>query len=165
MLLLLGLRAPLAAATVTLVGAATVLAAYGLMALLGRVIDNRPDRGRARLDDRARARRRLLAADPRPLPPAAERAADADPRDAALAATDGGRDAPDAPCCSPARGLILALLLATAIAPTKILASLGIGVLLCSALAVGGAVVVMPAALALFGRALSTPAAPAPRRG
>ncbi|HTR72980.1 MAG TPA: MMPL family transporter, partial [Solirubrobacteraceae bacterium] len=49
-------------------------------------------------------------------------------------------------------GLILALLLATAIAPTKILTSLGIGVLLCAALAVGAAVVVMPAALVLFGR-------------
>ena len=58
---------------------------------------------------------------------------------------------PGARCCSRASGLILALLLATAIAPTKILVSLGIGVLLCSALAVGGAVVVMPAALVLLG--------------
>ena len=54
-------------------------------------------------------------------------------------------------------GLILALLLATAIAPTKILTSLGIVRRLCSALAVGGAVVVMPAALVLFGRRLTGP--------
>ncbi len=59
-------------------------------------------------------------------------------------------------------GLILALLLATAIAPTKILASLGVGVLLCSALALGGAVVVMPAALVLFGRASSSARGSAP---
>ena len=52
--------------------------------------------------------------------------------------------------------LIVALILATAIAPTPILTSIGIGVLLCSALATGAAVVVMPAVL--------DPARPAHRR-
>ena len=42
-------------------------------------------------------------------------------------------------------------MLAVAIAPTTILMSLGIGVLLCSALATGAAVVVLPAALVLLG--------------
>ncbi len=41
-LLMLALRAPLAAAIVTVVGAATVLAAYGLMALLARFIETDP---------------------------------------------------------------------------------------------------------------------------
>ncbi len=152
-LLLLALRVPLAAAAVTLVGAATVLSAYGLMALLGRVIDTDPiavalasmtglalgvaysllilDRfhQQQRPTDTAAARR------------AAEEAVATTGRAVLFAGT----------------GLILALLLATAIAPTKILTSLGIGVLLCSALAVGGAVVVMPAALVLFGRRLTGP--------
>ena len=47
--------------------------------------------------------------------------------------------------------LIVCLILATLIAPTDILTSLGIGVLLCSMLGVGAAVVVMPATLVLLG--------------
>lgn len=150
LLLLLGLRAPLAAALVTVIGAATVLAAYGLMALLGRVI----------------------AVDPIAVALASmtglvlgvaysllildrfhqqERAPGADPRDATRAASEAVASSGRAVLFAGG-ALILALLLATAIAPTKILTSLGVGVLLCSALALGGAVVVMPAALVLFGR-------------
>ncbi len=50
--------------------------------------------------------------------------------------------------------LIIALILATMIAPTTILTSLGIGVLLCAALAVVAAVVVMPAVISLAGQRL-----------
>ena len=68
--------------------------------------------------------------------------------------------------CSSGTALIVALILATAIAPTPILTSLGIGVLLCSALATGAAVVVMPAVLTLLGRridAFCVPRAALPR--
>ena len=150
LLLLVALRAPLAAAIVTLVGAGTVLSAYGLMALLGRVIEVDPIAvalasmtGLALgvgyslliLDRLHRQTRR----------------ADADSLDTTDALSTAVATAGRAVLFA-GTGLILALLLATAIAPTKILTSLGVGVLLCSALAVGGAVVVMPAALALFGR-------------
>ena len=59
--------------------------------------------------------------------------------------------------------LIVALILATAIAPTPILTSIGIGVLLCSALATGAAVVVMPAVLTLLGTRIDAFSFPAPR--
>ncbi len=149
-LLLLALRAPLAAAIVTLVGAATVLSAYGLMALLARFIETDPIAvalasisglalgvGYSLLIlDRFHQQQGPAGADPRDATQAASTAVTTTGRAVLLAGT----------------GVILALLLATAIAPTKILVSLGIGVLLCSALALGGAVVVMPAALVLFGR-------------
>ena len=147
--LLIALRAPLAAVTVTLVGAATVLSTYGLMALLGRVIAVDPIAvalasmtglalgvGYALLIlDRFHQQERPHGTDPREAALAASRAVATTGRAVLFAGT----------------GLILALALATAIAPTQILVSLGIGVLLCSALALGGAVVVMPAVLVLLG--------------
>lgn len=164
-LLLLGLRAPLAAVAVTLVGAATVLAGFGLMALLGKLIS---------VDAVAIALASmtglalgvgysLLILDrfhQEELAPGAEQrrssSTEGDNRPAARAATATVATTGKAVLLA-GTGLILALLLATAIAPTKILTSLGIGVLLCSALAVGGAVVVMPAALTLFGPRLAAP--------
>lgn len=152
-LLLAALRVPLAATAVTLVGAATVLAAYGLMTLLGKLIDTDPIAvALASMTGLALGvGYSLLILDrfhqqPRP------------------GDTDAARRAADAAVATTGRavlfagtGLIVALALATALVPTKILTSLGIGVLLCSALAVGGAVVVMPAALVLFGRRLTGP--------
>lgn len=162
-LLLVGLRAPLAAAAVTLLGAGVVLSAFGLLALLGRVIEIDPiavalasmtglalSVGFALLIlDRFHQGERdadAAAAQGRRPSDSAETSA----RLAGEAIAGTGRAVLFA-----GSGLILALLLATAIAPTKILASLGIGVLLCSALAVGGAVVVMPAALVLCGRSIA----------
>ncbi|HEX8715214.1 MAG TPA: MMPL family transporter, partial [Solirubrobacteraceae bacterium] len=162
-LLLVGLRAPLAATVVTLIGAGVVLSTFGLMAILGRVIEIDPiavalasmtalalsvgyallilDRfHQAERDADAGADRAPLATD----------SAETSARLASEAVAGTGRAVLFA-----GTGLILALLLATAIAPTKILASLGIGVLLCSALAVGAAVVVMPAALVLCGRGIA----------
>ncbi|MGO9319274.1 MAG: MMPL family transporter [Solirubrobacteraceae bacterium] len=149
-LLLLALRAPLAAAIVTLVGAATVLSAYGLMALLARVIETDPIAvALASMTGLALGvGYSLLILDRFHQQ---QSPADADPRDATLAVSTAVATTGRAVLFA-GTGLILALVLATAIAPTKILVSLGIGVLLCSALALGGAVVVMPAALALFGR-------------
>jgi RND superfamily putative drug exporter len=162
-LLLIALRAPLAAALVTLLGAATVLATDGLMALLGHVLDIDPiavtlasmtglalgvgysllilDRVHS-LQDWTGAHAALSAL-------AAVRTTG---RSVLIAGT----------------GLLVALLTATAIAPTTNLASLGIGVLLSAALAIGSAVVVMPAALSLLaGRgvkaAVGAPAAIAAR--
>lgn len=163
-LLLIGLRAPLAALLVSLLGAGTVLAGYGLMALLGRAIPTDPVAvalasmtglalgvgysllilDRFHQEELAKPRQEQLAV------PGARR----DVREPAATASAAVAGAGRAVLFS-GTSLILALLLATAIAPTKVLTSLGIGVLLCSALAVGAAVVAMPAALVLFGRDLA----------
>jgi putative drug exporter of the RND superfamily len=159
-LLVLGLRAPLAAVAVTAVGAATVLAGYGVMALIGKAID---------VDAVAIALASmtglalgvgysLLILDrfhQEELAPGEQ------PHKAVLAASSAVSTTGRAVLLA-GTGLILALLLATAIAPTKILTSLGVGVLVCSALAVGGAVVVMPAALVLFGERIAKPSFGAP---
>ncbi len=161
LLLLAGLRAPLAAGVVTLIGAGVVLSAFGLMALLGRLIDTDPiavalgsmtglalSVGYALLIlDRFHQDEQEQGGE--------ESAPERDSTEmVARAASDAVAGAGRAVLFA-GTGLILALLLATAIAPTKILTSLGIGVLLCSALAVGAAVVVMPAALVLFGRTIA----------
>ncbi|HEY8303501.1 MAG TPA: MMPL family transporter, partial [Solirubrobacteraceae bacterium] len=159
-LLLLGLRAPLAAVAVTAVGAATVLAGYGLMTLIGKVIDvDAVAIALASMTGLAlgvgysllildRFHQEELAPGERP-------------HKAALAASSAVSTTGRAVLLA-GTGLILALLLATAIAPTKILTSLGVGVLVCSALAIGGTVVVMPAALVLFGERIARPSFGAP---
>lgn len=174
-LLLLGLRAPLAAVAVTLVGAATTLAGFGLMALVGKLIDvDAVAIALASMTGLALGvgfslllldrfhQQEVGPHDTQPqLPLGAGLAAAAKRREAAhdavAAVSSTGRA-----ILFAGTGLILALLLATAIAPTKILTSLGVGVLLCSALAVGGAVVVLPAALVLFGERLAKPSVGAP---
>ncbi|HYB24637.1 MAG TPA: MMPL family transporter [Solirubrobacteraceae bacterium] len=155
-LLLAALRAPLAAAIVTLVGAGTVLSTYGLMALLGKLIAVDPIAvALASMSGLALGvAYALLILDrfhQQERPAGAAASPQGDHRDAAMAASRAVATAGRAVLFA-GTGLILALLLATAIAPTKILVSLGIGVLLCSMLALGGAVAVMPAALVLFGR-------------
>jgi len=211
-LLLAGLRAPLAAATVTAIGAGVVLSTFGLMALLGRAIETDPlavalasmtgltlsvgyallilDRfhqeegkergkapgGRALIKAPQGAAQPALgaAAEPAsPLTPVAPSSGAAQPTPGAAAKpiSQPTSTAPSSVAVQAATeavagtgrailfagtALILALLLATAIAPTKILTSLGVGVLLCSALAVGAAVVVMPAALVLGGRGIAS---------
>jgi putative drug exporter of the RND superfamily len=208
LLLLVGLRAPLAAVTVTAIGAGVVLSAFGLMALVGRVIETDPiavalasmtglalsvgyallildrfhqeeagdedgappQRGSAaraaqyetRATDGAErptglergaagaTQHETRAADGAERTPALTRSAARATRYAAEAVAGTGRAVLFA-----GTGLILALLLASAIAPTKILTSVGIGVLLCSALAVGAAVVVVPAALVLCDRRIA----------
>ncbi len=161
LLLLLGLRAPLAAAAVTVTGAGVVLSSFGLMAILGRIVEIDPiavalasmtglalSVGFSLLIlDRFHQSQRGADAE---RAPAAGDSAERSARFASEAVAGTGRAVLFA-----GSGLILALLLATAIAPTKILASLGIGVLLCGALAVGAAVVVMPAALVLCGRSIA----------
>jgi RND superfamily putative drug exporter len=169
-LLLVGLRAPLAAGLVTLLGAGVVLSAFGLMALLGRVIATDPlavalasmtglilSVGYALLI-LDRFHQSILAGDGQgkapPLRGSAVGAAGGESASAARSATEAVSGTGRAILVG-GTGLILALLLASAIAPTKILVSLGIGVLLCGALAVGAAVVVMPAAFVLFERSVA----------
>jgi X-X-X-Leu-X-X-Gly heptad repeat protein len=163
LLLLAGLRSPLAALTVTLIGAGVVLSAFGLMAILGRFIDTDPiavalasmtglalSVGYALLLlDRFHQEEQDSREGEDEAPPP-RGSAEVFARDAAEAVAGTGRAVLFA-----GTSLILALLLASAIAPTKILTSLGIGVLLCSALAVGAAVVVMPAALVVLGRSVA----------
>jgi RND superfamily putative drug exporter len=160
-LLLAGLRTPVAAGILTTFGAVTALAGLGVMALVGTVIDIdaiavalAAMTGLALgvgfsllIVDRFREEEGRTGAP-------AERAAQA----AAAAVATTGRA-----ILFAGTGLIVSLLLATAIAPTPILTSLGIGVLLCSALAVGAAVVVMPAALTLLGPGIAAFSFPAPR--
>ncbi len=157
-LLLIGLRAPVAAFVLSAFGAVTTLAGFGLMTLLAAVFDTDPIAvalaslaGLAlgvgfalAILDRFREEERLA------------------PGDAALAATAAVGSAGRAVLVA-GTAMIVALLLAVAIAPTKILTSLGIGVLLCSTLATGAAVVVLPAVLTLLGRRIFAFSFPAPR--
>ncbi len=157
-LLLIGLRAPVAALLLTAFGAATTLSGIGAMSLLAKLIDTDPiavalgsiaglalGTGFALVIlDRFREEEHLA------------------PRDAALAASSAVASAGRAVLVS-GTAMIVALVLAVAIAPTVILMSLGIGVLLCSTLATGAAVVVLPAVLTILGRRVFAFSFPAPR--
>lgn len=157
-LLLIGLRAPVAALLLSAFGAATTLSGVGVMALLAKVIDTDAialalgsiaglalGTGFALVIlDRFREEERLV------------------PRDAALAASSAVASAGRAVLVA-GTAMIVALVLAVAIAPTTILMSLGIGVLLCSMLATGAAVVVLPAVLTILGRRVFAFSFPAPR--
>jgi RND superfamily putative drug exporter len=156
-LLLIGLRAPVAALLLSAFGALTTLSGIGVMTLLAKLIDTDPIAvalgsiaglalgvgfGLVMLD-RFREEQRLGR------------------REAALAASSAVGSAGRAVLVS-GTAMIVALVLAVAIAPTTILMSLGIGVLLCSTLATGAAVVVLPAALTVLGRRVFAFSFPAP---
>jgi putative drug exporter of the RND superfamily len=151
-LLLVLLRAPVAAGVLTLMGAGTAFSGLGIMAVLGEFIE---------VDATAIAlgsmtglalgvgyglmvyRRFREEFDPQTHHPvtaaqAASRAVLSSGRAVLLGGT----------------ALVLSLVVATLIAPTTILTSLGVGVLLCSLVGVGAAVVVVPAAIVVLGRRL-----------
>ncbi|UUY04443.1 MMPL family transporter [Svornostia abyssi] len=157
LVLLLILRAPVAALALTVLGAATAFSSFGAVALMGKVIAIDAitlalgattglalgvgygllfyRRWREQVEDGHET-----------------------PAHAALDAVDtGGRG-----ILIGGTALIVALIVATLIAPTEILTSLGVGVLLSATLAVGGAVVVLPAAAALLGERLQAFSFPAP---
>ena len=148
--LLLILRAPVAALVLTALGGATTLMSYGAMALLGQAVDvdatavtlasmaglalgvgyalliyRRWREERSELDSHDRAGDAL----------AASRAVETTGRAVLIGGT----------------ALVVTLALAPLLGPDTILISLGIGALLCSALAIGGAVVVMPAVMTILG--------------
>jgi putative drug exporter of the RND superfamily len=159
-LLLVGLRAPVAAAVVTAVGAISVLAGFGEVALLGRILKLDPvgvalgtmtglaaatafallilDRFHREQDPHGRSPRDAAAAAMRDL------------QTTGRAVLIGGT------------ALVLALAIAAIIGPSQLMISLGTGMLTCAAFATGGAVVVMPAALVLLGHRIDAFSFPAP---
>ena len=151
--LLIVLRAPVAALVLTAFGGATTLMSFGAMALLGKAIDVDPTAvtlasmaGLALgvsyamlVYRRWRTERTAVHAHDRAGEAlAAGRAVETSGRAVLIGGT----------------ALVVALLLAPLIGPDTILISLGIGATLCAALAIGGAVVVMPAVMIIFGHRL-----------
>jgi RND superfamily putative drug exporter len=160
LVLLLLLRAPVAAFVVTAFGATTVFAGMGVMTLVARVQDTDPTAvavgslaglalgvGFALMIVERFREERARGTEPHPSGIAAARAVST----AGRAVLWGGT------------ALALCLVLAVVIAPTVILGSLGIGVLLCTLLSIGAATVVMPAVLVILGRRLEYGSFPAPR--
>ena len=150
LILLVILRAPVAALVLTAFGGMTTLMSFGAMALLGKLIDVDPTAvtlasmaGLALgvsyallVYWRWRSERRAVHAHDRAGEAlAASRAVET----AGRAVLIGGT------------ALVASLLLAPLIAPNTILISLGIGATLCAALAIGGAVVVMPSVMIILG--------------
>ncbi|UGS36274.1 MMPL family transporter [Capillimicrobium parvum] len=158
--LLLLLRAPVAAAGLALLGGVTALSGLGLMTLLGKVMP---------VDSIAMALGTMTG-----LALAVgygllvfrrwrqEVDRDVAHHDAAHAAV-GTVASTGRAVLVGGTGVVLSLVVAAAIAPTEILTSLGIGAMLCALLAVGGAVVVVPAALTLLGHRALWLSFPAPR--
>jgi putative drug exporter of the RND superfamily len=146
-LLLVGLRAPVAAALVTAVGAISTLAGFGAVAILGHLITLNSVAvalgsmtglalgvgfallivDRFHRQDHASHRE-------------AVQAAIADLESTGRAVLVGGS------------AVVLALALVAMVGPTQLMVSIGAGMLTCAMFAIGGAVVVMPAALVLLGR-------------
>ena len=148
-LLLIGLRAPVAAVLVTGVGAISTLAGFGEVALLGHLITLDPvgvalgtmtglalGVGFALLIlDRFHREQRAPGAHPPDAATAAIHELQTTGRTVLIAGT----------------GIAVSLAIVAVIGPTQLMVSLGTGMLACALFATGGAVVVMPAALVLLG--------------
>lgn len=159
LLLLIGLRAPLGAALVTVVAGSVTMSSFGLVYLLGKagmavdatVLASGAIAGLARgasyplvmLD---RYHREREAHPDRPAEELLDEAVGTSGRALLYAGTV----------------MIAALLVVEVLGVTNVVATLGIGALLCTALATGAAVVVVPAGLALFGDAAVRWRLPAP---
>ena len=151
--LLIILRAPVAALVLTAFGGVTTLMSFGAMALLGKVIE--VDATAVTLASMAglalgvsyamlvyrrwRTERTAMHAHDRAGEAlAASRAVETSGRAILIGGT----------------ALVITLAMAPLIGPDTILISLGIGATLCAALAIGGAVVVMPAVMVILGHRL-----------
>jgi RND superfamily putative drug exporter len=159
-LLLVGLRAPVAALLVAGVGAVSTFAGFGEVALLGHVMNVDPAAvalgtmtGLALgvafallILDRFHREELPEGGHPRDAATAALRELETTGRAVLVGGT----------------ALIVALALVAVIGPTELMVSLGTGMLTCAAFATGGAVVVMPAALVLLGRRIDAGRFPAP---
>jgi putative drug exporter of the RND superfamily len=146
-LLLIGLRAPVAAALVTAVGAISTFAGFGAVGILGHLVTVNSVAvalgsmtglalgvGFALLIiDRFRREEHAHHMD-------AVEAAVAELQTTGRAVLVGGT------------AVVLGLALVAVVGPTQLMVSLGAGMLTCAMFAIGGAVVVMPAALVLLGR-------------
>ncbi|MGZ4179064.1 MAG: MMPL family transporter [Solirubrobacteraceae bacterium] len=159
-LLLIGLRTPVAALVVTAVGAVSVLAGFGEVALLSHLykIDPVDIAGGTMIGLGLAVAFSLLILDRfhrEELPAGAE------PRTAATAALRGLEGTSKAVLVA-GTAFALALLLVSAVGPTELMNSVGTSALVCGLFATGGAVVVMPAAFVLLGRRIDAFSFPAP---
>ena len=147
LLLLLGLRAPIAAVLVTAVGAVSMLAGFGAVALAGKLIAVDPVAvALGTMTGFALAAGFALLVLDR-----FHREQDLHPRDAAAAAIADVQGTGRAVLVGG--GAIAAgLAISAAVGPTQLMVSLGVGMLVCALFAAGGTVVVMPAALVLAHR-------------
>lgn len=159
-LLLIGLRAPVAALLVTVLGGVTMLATWGEVTLLGHLLTLDAvglaagtmvglalTVGFALLIlDRFHHEERLSTAHPR------------DPAPAAMLDLEGTGRA----VLVAGSALVLGLALVALIGPTTLMVSVGTGALSAGLFAIGGTVVVMPAALVLLGRRIDWLSFPAP---
>ena len=150
-LLTLLLGSPLSALVISIFGATTVFVSFGVMTLLGRIMSVDPIAvalgsmtGLALGVGYALV---LLSRFREEETPDRSRADAAHAASASVAST--GRA-----LLYGGTAITLSLLLAVAVGPTVILASLGIGTLLCTLFAVGGAIAVLPAVLVLAGHRL-----------
>ncbi len=160
LLLLIGLRAPVAAVVVTAVAGMSMLAGFGVVALTGHIVRVDPVAVAAGtmtglalavgfsllILDRFHREQRWPGAHPRRPAEAALRDLETTGRAVLVAGT----------------GLIVALALVAVIGPAQLMVSVGTGVLTCAAFAVGGSVVVMPAVLVLLGHRIEWASFPAP---
>jgi RND superfamily putative drug exporter len=149
--LLLVLRAPVAALVLTGLGGAVTLMSFGAMTLLGKVVDVDPTGitfasmtglalgvGYALLVYR-RWRDECTAADVH------DRVGEA-------LATQRAVETAGRAVLIGGTALVVTLAVAVAVGPHTILLSLGLGAVLCAALSIGGAVVVLPALMMVLGR-------------
>ena len=158
-LLLIGLRAPVAALVITAVGAVSMLAGFGGVALLGHVLTLDPvgDALGTMTGLALGVGFALLILDcfHRESRPGMSRAQAAEAAIGELATT--GRAV-----LIGGTAVVIALGIAAVIGPSALMVSLGAGMLACAAFATGGAVVVMPAALVLLGDRIAALSFPAP---
>lgn len=159
-LLLVGLRAPVAALVVTAVSGVSVLAGFGAVALLSHLykIDPVDIAGGTMIGLGLAVAFSLLILDRfhrEELPPGA------DPRTAASAALRGLEGTGKAVLVAGS-AFVLALLLVSAVGPTELMNSVGTSAVACGLFATGGAVVVMPVAFVLLGRRIDAFSFPAP---
>ena len=160
-LLLVGLRAPVAAVIITALGAFSILSSFVEVALLGKFMKLDPIGVAAGsmtglaiavgfsllILDRFHREEYPEGMHPRHVATAALRELESTGKAVLVGGT----------------GLIIALALVAVIGPTELMVSVGTGALTCATFATGGAVVVMPAALVLLGRRIDWMAFPAPR--
>lgn len=146
LVLLIVLRAPVAALVLTAFGGMTTLMSFGAMALLGKAIE--VDATAVALASMAGLALGVSYAMVVYRRWRTERAA-GDAIGAGRAVETAGRAV-----LIGGTALVVTLAMAPLIGPDTILISLGIGATLCAALAIGGAVVVMPAVMVILGHRL-----------
>ena len=150
LVLLIILRAPVAALVLTAFGGVTTLMSFGAMALLGKAID--VDATAVTLASMAGLALGVSYAMLVYRRWRTERGAvDAHDRAGEAIASSRAVETSGRAVLIGGTALVVTLALAPLIGPDTILISLGIGATLCAALAIGGAVVVMPAVMTILG--------------